>query len=217
MARQRVLVVEDDRNLSDTLRFNLERSGYEVVTAADGPSAIELAGRERPDLILMDLMLPVMSGFAVCEEIRRESTVPIIAMTARTDAADCQRAFDAGAEGLPELTGLSAVSRPTVHEMGEKIDSESKARLDSAVERLKGAVQRNDTDEIRSASEALSQIWNEVSSKLYQQASAGGGQGGPGPGAPGDGASQAAPQGGEGEGKKRGPDDEIEADYEVVK
>jgi len=104
-----------------------------------------------------------------------------------------------------------------IREMGEKIDSESKARLDSAVERLKGAVQRNDTDEIRSASEALSQIWNEVSSKLYQQASAGGGQGGPGPGAPGDGASQAAPQGGEGEGKKRGPDDEIEADYEVVK
>ena len=104
-----------------------------------------------------------------------------------------------------------------IREMGEKIDSESKARLDSAVERLKGAVQRNDTDEIRSASEALSQIWNEVSSKLYQQASAGGGQGGPGPGAPGDGASQAPPQGGEGEGKKRGPDDEIEADYEVVK
>jgi len=104
-----------------------------------------------------------------------------------------------------------------IREMGEKIDSESKARLDSAVERLKGAVQRNDTDEIRSASEALSQIWNEVSSKLYQQASAGGGQGGPGPGAPGDGASQGPPQGGEGEGKKRGPDDEIEADYEVVK
>jgi molecular chaperone DnaK len=101
-----------------------------------------------------------------------------------------------------------------IKEMGDKIDSEAKARLDAAVERLKGAVQRNDTDEIRSASEALSQIWNEVSSKLYQQAQAGGG---PGPGAPGDGAPQGGPQPGEGEGKKRGPDDEIEADYEVVK
>jgi len=100
-----------------------------------------------------------------------------------------------------------------IKEMGDKIDSEAKARLDAAVERLKGAVQRNDTDEIRSASEALSQIWNEVSSKLYQQAQAGG----PGPGAPGDGAPQGGPQPGEGEGKKRGPDDEIEADYEVVK
>jgi len=100
-----------------------------------------------------------------------------------------------------------------IKEMGDKIDSEAKARLDAAVERLKGAVQRNDTDEIRSASEALSQIWNEVSSKLYQQAQAGG----TGPGAPGDGAPQGGPQPGEGEGKKRGPDDEIEADYEVVK
>jgi molecular chaperone DnaK len=102
-----------------------------------------------------------------------------------------------------------------IKEMGDKIDSEAKARLDSAVERLKGAVQRNDTDEIRSASEALSQIWNEVSSKLYQEAQAGGGPGGPG--APGDGAPRGGPQPSEGEGKKRGPDDEIEADYEVVK
>ena len=101
--------------------------------------------------------------------------------------------------------------------MGEKIDSEAKGRLDSAVERLKGAVQRNDTEEIRSGSEALSQLWNDVSSKLYQEAQAGGGPGGPGPGAPGDGAPPGGAPSGEGEGKKRGPDDEIEADYEVVK
>ncbi len=97
-----------------------------------------------------------------------------------------------------------------IREMGDKIDSESKARLDSAVEKLKGAVQRNDTNEIRSASEALSQVWNDVSSKLYQQASAG-------PGAPEQGAPQGEAQPGEGDGRKRGPDGEIEADYEVVK
>ena len=105
-----------------------------------------------------------------------------------------------------------------IREMGEKIDSESKARLDTAVERLKGAVQRNDTDEIRSASEALSQLWNEISSKLYQQASAGGQEAGAGAGAPGQGAPQEGEaQAGQGDGKKRGGDDEIEADYEVVK
>jgi len=108
---------------------------------------------------------------------------------------------------------LSYETEKNLREMGEKIDSESKARLDGALGKLKEAVQRENTEDIRSASEALTQLWNEVSSKLYQEASASGaGAGGPGPGEP-----QGEPQAAPGDGKKEGGDGEIDADYEVVK
>ncbi|HZI88827.1 MAG TPA: Hsp70 family protein, partial [Candidatus Polarisedimenticolia bacterium] len=108
---------------------------------------------------------------------------------------------------------LAYETEKNLREMGDKIDSESKAKLDSAVERLKGAVQREDTEEIRAASEALQQLWNEVSTKLYQEAQAqGAGPQGGEPQTPGE-EPQAAP----GEGKKKGGDGEIDADYEVVK
>jgi len=96
-----------------------------------------------------------------------------------------------------------------LREMGDKIDSESKARLEGAVERLKKAVQSENTEEIRSSSEALTQLWNEVSTKLYQQAST------PGAEAQGEPEPQGQPQGQAG--KKEGGDGEIDADYEVVK
>src|SRR5881296_2183097 len=100
---------------------------------------------------------------------------------------------------------LAYETEKNLRELGDKVDSESKARLESALETLKKAVERNDTDEIRTSSEALSQLWNEVSGKLYAEASK---PGGPPPegGAPRD----------EGDGKKKqGGDGEIEADYEV--
>ncbi|HEY3123794.1 MAG TPA: molecular chaperone DnaK, partial [Thermoanaerobaculia bacterium] len=109
---------------------------------------------------------------------------------------------------------LAYETEKNLKEMGEKIDAESRARLDGALDTLKKAVERGDTEEIRSASDALTQLWNEVSSKLYAEASKqGGGPGGPGAGEPQEG----APQGEEGTGKKKGGDGEIEADYEVVK
>jgi molecular chaperone DnaK len=108
---------------------------------------------------------------------------------------------------------LAYETEKNLREMGEKIDSESKARLDGALGKLKEAVQRENTEDIRSASEALTQLWNEVSSKLYQEASAAGaGAAEPGPGPP-----QGEPQAAPGDGKKKGGDGEIEADYEVVK
>src|SRR6185295_17905917 len=100
-----------------------------------------------------------------------------------------------------------------LREMGDKIDSESKARLDGAVEKLKAAVQAENTEEIRAASEALQQLWNEISTKLYQQASTPGAE--PQAGEPGP--QQQEAEAGEGEGKKKGGDGEIDADYEVVK
>ena len=96
-------------------------------------------------------------------------------------------------------------------ELGDKIDSESKARVESALESLKKAVERNDPADIRSASESLTQLWNEVSSKLYADASKAGGQGAPDDGGPSAGADAGSSD------KKEGGDGAVDADYEVVK
>ncbi len=84
----KILVVEDDRNLLDTLRYNLRKEGYEVVTAIDGAEALDVARREKPDLIILDIMLPKMSGFEVCRILRREMIVPILMLTAKTEETD---------------------------------------------------------------------------------------------------------------------------------
>ncbi|MBC7228667.1 MAG: response regulator, partial [Thermoflexales bacterium] len=80
-----VLVVEDEPVLLETLEYNLKREGYRVLTAAEGWTAVEAARRERPDLVILDVMLPDIDGFEVCRILRRESTVPILMLTARTD------------------------------------------------------------------------------------------------------------------------------------
>jgi molecular chaperone DnaK len=108
---------------------------------------------------------------------------------------------------------LAYETEKNLKDLGEKIDGESKARVDSALDTLKKAVERNDTAEIRTATEALSKIWNEVSSKLYADAGKGGGPGGP---AGEGGAGGSGPADG-GSGKKEGGDGAVDADYEVVK
>jgi two-component system OmpR family response regulator len=98
MADSRILVVEDDTNLLDTLKYNLVKDGYEVITAADGARALEIARAEKPDLIILDLMLPQLSGFEVCRILRKEMTVPIIMLTARTDEVDKVVGLEIGAD-----------------------------------------------------------------------------------------------------------------------
>jgi len=93
-----VLVVEDDRNLLDTLRYNLKNEGYEVFTAADGATAVDVAHREKPDLIILDVMLPEMSGFEVCRILRKEMTVPILMLTAKAEETDKVVGFEIGAD-----------------------------------------------------------------------------------------------------------------------
>ena len=80
-----VLIVEDDATLRDTLRYNFEREGYRVVVAADGRQALELAEREQPDAVILDVMLPGLDGFDVCRALRRDSTVPILMLTAKDE------------------------------------------------------------------------------------------------------------------------------------
>jgi DNA-binding response OmpR family regulator len=95
---QKVLVVEDEPTLLETLEYNLTRQGYEVRTASDGLTALDLARREHPDLIVLDVMLPKLDGFEVCRVLRREMNVPILMLTARTDEVDKVVGLEMGAD-----------------------------------------------------------------------------------------------------------------------
>ena len=91
-------MVEDDRNLLETIKYNLVKEGYEALVAVDGAEALEIARNEKPDLIILDIMLPKIDGFEVCRILRREMNVPIIMLTARTDETDRIMGLDTGAD-----------------------------------------------------------------------------------------------------------------------
>ncbi|WNQ11478.1 response regulator YycF [Paenibacillus aurantius] len=94
----KILVVDDERPIADILKFNLEKEGYQVVCAYDGGEAVELAFSEDPDLILLDLMLPVKDGMDVCREIRAKLNTPIIMLTAKDTELDKVLGLEMGAD-----------------------------------------------------------------------------------------------------------------------
>ncbi|WP_102026694.1 response regulator YycF [Salirhabdus sp. Marseille-P4669] len=94
----KVLVVDDEKPIADILQFNLEREGYEVVCAYDGEQAVELAHQERPDLVLLDIMLPKKDGMEVCREIRGSYSMPIIMLTAKDSEIDKVLGLELGAD-----------------------------------------------------------------------------------------------------------------------
>jgi two-component system OmpR family response regulator len=98
MSDIKILIVEDDRNLLDTLEYNLHAEQYEVITATDGEKAVELAREKNPDLILLDIMLPKLSGIEVCRILRKEMTVPILMLTARNEEVDKIIGLEIGAD-----------------------------------------------------------------------------------------------------------------------
>ena len=85
---QKVLVVEDDNNIAELLRLYLQKDGFEVSHAADGGKAVEMAKEIQPDLVLLDVMLPVLDGWGVCAKIRETSKCPIIMLTAKGEPID---------------------------------------------------------------------------------------------------------------------------------
>jgi len=97
MARN-ILVVEDDPHISDLLRMYLEKEGFQVYLAADGGQGLDMFRQTAPDLVLLDLMLPVMDGWAVCSRIREASSVPIIMLTAKGDVSDRVTGLEMGAD-----------------------------------------------------------------------------------------------------------------------
>jgi DNA-binding response OmpR family regulator len=95
---EKILIVEDELALQETLAYNLKREGYIVETATDGHKAIEKAKEINPDLILLDIMLPGMDGFEVCRILRKEVVVPILMLTARDDEIDRVVGLEVGAD-----------------------------------------------------------------------------------------------------------------------
>lgn len=94
----RILIVEDEESFSDPLSYLLEKEGFEVSVAADGLEALNLFEREGPDLILLDLMLPGMSGTEVCRQVRQRSNVPVIMLTAKDSEIDKVVGLELGAD-----------------------------------------------------------------------------------------------------------------------
>jgi two-component system OmpR family response regulator len=94
----KILIVEDDQILLDVLKYNFLNEGYDVVAATDGVQALELARTEKPDFIVLDIMLPKLSGLEVCRILRKEMTVPILMLTAKTEELDKVVGLELGAD-----------------------------------------------------------------------------------------------------------------------
>ena len=95
---KKILIVEDEANIRELLRLYLEREGYTVIEAENGVEGIKKWKSEKPDMLLLDVMMPVMDGWAVCKEIRAESDVPIIMLTAKGETADRVSGLEMGAD-----------------------------------------------------------------------------------------------------------------------
>ncbi len=96
-----ILVVDDEEVLVETIAYNLEQAGFQVLTASNGPGALEVARREHPDMIILDLMLPEMDGLDVCRQLRQEhgtATVPILILTAKSEEIDKVVGLEVGAD-----------------------------------------------------------------------------------------------------------------------
>jgi two-component system phosphate regulon response regulator PhoB len=101
MSKQKVLIIEDERSLSDILKYNMEKEGFEVATAADGQEGLQRAQVMQPDLVILDLMLPVIEGYEVCRQLRGDSktqSARILMLTARSDEVDEIVGFKMGAD-----------------------------------------------------------------------------------------------------------------------
>ncbi len=100
--KKRILIVDDERDLVETITFRLEASGYEVLAAYDGAEGLEKARTEKPDIILLDVMMPKMDGYQVCRMLKFDEefkNIPIIMLTARGQDMDKKTGTDVGADG----------------------------------------------------------------------------------------------------------------------
>lgn len=124
---EKILVVEDEETLREMLAFNLRNAGYQVITAGDGAVALDVARAERPDLVILDLMLPELDGLTVCRSLRHSSDLSILILTARTGEMDKIIGLESGADdyltkpfGVRELVARvrALLRRPRAHRAG---------------------------------------------------------------------------------------------------
>lgn len=128
---KKILLVEDEKTLAKALKFNLEKEGFRVETAFDGEEALSSFLRDKPDLVILDLMLPKIDGFEVCRRLRRSSDVPIIMLTARDEDIDKILGLELGADDYMTkpfntrelLARIKAILRRTVQQsdLGNKV------------------------------------------------------------------------------------------------
>ena len=128
---EKILIVDDELTIRETLAYNLENAGYEVITAGDGPTALETARTQSPDLVILDIMLPGMDGFEVCRILRKEMTTPVLMLTARDDEIDRVVGLEVGADdyltkpfSMRELLARVKAMLRRVRLIREEIDSE---------------------------------------------------------------------------------------------
>ncbi len=95
---KKVLIVDDEKNIVDILKFNLRKEGFETIEAYDGEEGLEMALNENPDLVILDVMLPKMDGFEVCRKVRQSSSVPILMLTAKEEEVDKVLGLELGAD-----------------------------------------------------------------------------------------------------------------------
>ena len=128
---KKILIVDDEKNIVDILNHNLKREGYETVQAYDGEEAVEKTKSEKPDLVLLDVMLPKMDGFEVCQAIREFSDVPIVMLTAKGDDMDKILGLEYGADDyitkpfniLEVKARIKAIMRRTSPERAPQVQS----------------------------------------------------------------------------------------------
>ena len=138
--KKKILLVEDEKTLAKALKFNLEKEGFEVAVAYDGEEALRAFPREKPALIILDLMLPIIDGYEVCRRVRRNSEVPIIMLTARDEDIDKILGLELGADDYMTkpfntrelLARIRAILRRTGQqtERGKKILQRGELRID---------------------------------------------------------------------------------------
>ena len=153
---KRILVVEDERNIAKLLQYNIRKEGYECDVAGDGETGLEKAQTGAYDLILLDIMLPKMDGFEVCEKIRYKSQVPIIFVTAREEEKDRILGLETGADdyitkpfSFQELMArVRANIRRSSGEMAKAVQGEKKPITvgDLVIDREKYLVKKKDTE-----------------------------------------------------------------------
>ncbi len=137
MKEKKILIVDDDSNICELLRLYLEKDGFQTIVVNDGASAIETEASAKPDLILLDIMLPEMDGWQVCREIRKTSSVPIIMLTAKSETFDKVLGLELGADDYVSkpfdtkevVARVKAVLRRTSPEEASKVKEVSFDKL----------------------------------------------------------------------------------------
>lgn len=153
----RVLVVEDDAAILETVAYNLGRAGHDVVTAADGVAGLQLSREAEPDLIVLDLMLPRMSGLDVCRVVREERPVPILVLTARSAEGERVAGLDLGADDYvtKPFSMQELIARVGAMLRRDRISREAAGGVAGSVLRGGGIELRPDAREVRRGGEVV--------------------------------------------------------------